>query len=118
MYAQLIFSLSRYEAVIDAYLDGLEASGLSDLSRVTSVASFFVSRVDTLIDKLLEKIGTPEALDLRGKVPTTCSNFSTPFRMQEKYKFWIKSDCCTSIAGCKCTGCSSLRSLPKEIFWS
>ncbi|KAM0984533.1 hypothetical protein EV2_012318 [Malus domestica] len=63
----LIFSLSRYEEVIDAYLDGLEASGLSDLSRVTSVASFFVSRVDTLIDKLLEKIGTPEALDLRGK---------------------------------------------------
>lgn len=66
--AQLIFSLSRYEAVMDAYLDGLEASGLSDLSRVTSVASFFVSRVDSLIDKLLEKIGTPEALDLRGKV--------------------------------------------------
>ncbi|KAL0421646.1 UNVERIFIED_CONTAM: Transaldolase [Sesamum latifolium] len=63
----LIFSLARYEAVIDAYLDGLEASGLSDLSRVTSVASFFVSRVDTLVDKLLEKIGTPEALDLRGK---------------------------------------------------
>ncbi|XP_052205744.1 uncharacterized protein LOC127810353 [Diospyros lotus] len=63
----LIFSLTRYEEVIDAYLDGLEASGLSDLSRVTSVASFFVSRVDTLVDKLLEKIGTPEALDLRGK---------------------------------------------------
>ncbi|XP_057509543.1 uncharacterized protein LOC130792113 [Actinidia eriantha] len=63
----LIFSLVRYEAVIDAYLDGLEASGLSDLSRVTSVASFFVSRVDTLVDKMLEKIGTPEALDLRGK---------------------------------------------------
>ncbi|GMH15073.1 hypothetical protein Nepgr_016914 [Nepenthes gracilis] len=63
----LIFSLARYEAVIDAYLDGLEASGLNDLSRVTSVASFFVSRVDTLVDKMLEKIGTPEALDLRGK---------------------------------------------------
>ncbi|KAG6429307.1 hypothetical protein SASPL_107356 [Salvia splendens] len=63
----LIFSLARYEAVIDAYLDGLEASGLSDLSRVTSVASFFVSRVDSLVDKMLEKIGTPEALNLRGK---------------------------------------------------
>ncbi|XP_009131334.1 transaldolase [Brassica rapa] len=63
----LIFSIARYEAVIDAYLDGLEASGLDDLSRVTSVASFFVSRVDTLMDKMLEKIGTPEALDLRGK---------------------------------------------------
>ncbi|KAG5228028.1 transaldolase [Salix suchowensis] len=65
--ASLIFSLTRYEEVIDAYLDGLEASGLSDLSRVTSVASFFVSRVDTLIDKMLEKIGPSEALDLRGK---------------------------------------------------
>ncbi|KAG1331616.1 transaldolase-like [Cocos nucifera] len=63
----LIFSLQRYEAVIDAYLDGLESSGLNDLSRLTSVASFFVSRVDTLVDKMLEKIGTPEALDLRGK---------------------------------------------------
>lgn len=65
---QLIFSLPRYEAVMDAYIDGLEASGLSDLSKITSVASFFVSRVDTLIDKKLEKIGTPEALALRGKV--------------------------------------------------
>ncbi|KAI7724597.1 hypothetical protein M8C21_015458, partial [Ambrosia artemisiifolia] len=63
----LIFSLSRYEAVIDAYLDGLEASGLNDLSRITSVASFYVSRVDTLVDSMLEKIGIPEALDLRGK---------------------------------------------------
>lgn len=70
LYPQLIFSLARYEAVIDAYLDGLEASGLNDLSRVTSVASFFVSRVDTLIDKMLEKIGTREALNLRGKVIT------------------------------------------------
>ncbi|CAN6471899.1 unnamed protein product [Victoria cruziana] len=63
----LIFSIPRYEAVIDAYLDGLEASGLDDLSKVTSVASFFVSRVDTIIDKMLEKIGTLEALALRGK---------------------------------------------------
>ncbi|CAN6485619.1 unnamed protein product [Victoria cruziana] len=63
----LIFSLPRYEAVIDAYLEGLESSGLSDLSRVTSVASFFVSRVDTIVDKMLERIGTPEALALRGK---------------------------------------------------
>ncbi|KAI3965248.1 hypothetical protein MKX01_029359 [Papaver californicum] len=63
----LIFSLSRYEAVIDAYLGCLEASGLSDLSRVTSVAFFYISRVDTLVDKMLEKIGTPEALNLRGK---------------------------------------------------
>jgi len=65
----LIFSLDRYRAVLEAWMDGLEAArrnGL-DLSKIESVASFFVSRVDTEIDKRLEKIGTPEALALRGK---------------------------------------------------
>lgn len=64
----LIFSLERYKAVIDAYLTGLEAAkakGL-DLSQIESVASFFVSRVDTEIDKRLEKIGG-DAKDLRSK---------------------------------------------------
>ena len=65
----LIFGLERYEAVIEAYLSALE--GLSgagqDLSRVASVASFFVSRVDTEVDRRLDAIGTPEALELRGK---------------------------------------------------
>lgn len=65
----LIFSLPRYEAVIDAYLDGLEAAAAQglDLSLISSVASFFVSRVDSLVDKKLEKIGSEEALALRGK---------------------------------------------------
>ncbi|GAA2862784.1 transaldolase [Streptosporangium fragile] len=65
----LIFSLERYRAVMDAWLTGLEqarAKGL-DLSGIESVASFFVSRVDTEIDKRLDKIGTPEALALKGK---------------------------------------------------
>ncbi|MFG2912278.1 transaldolase [Kitasatospora sp. NPDC048298] len=64
----LIFSLERYKAVIDAYLTGLEAAkakGL-DLSQIESVASFFVSRVDTEIDKRLDKIGG-EARNLRSK---------------------------------------------------
>ncbi|MDH6125980.1 transaldolase [Kitasatospora sp. GP82] len=64
----LIFSLERYHAVMDAYLTGLEqakAAGL-DLSGIESVASFFVSRVDTEIDKRLEKIGG-EARELRSK---------------------------------------------------
>ena len=54
----LIFSLDRYEAVIDAYLSGLErlASAGGDLSSVASVASFFVSRVDTEIDKRLDTL--------------------------------------------------------------
>lgn len=79
----LIFSIARYEDVIDAYLDGLEASGLSDLSRVTSVASFFVSRVDTLIDKMLEKIGTPEALALRGKAAVAQAKLANQLYQQK-----------------------------------
>ncbi|MFD3453571.1 transaldolase [Streptomyces sp. NPDC058691] len=65
----LIFSLERYREVMDAYLTGLEkakAAGL-DLSLIRSVASFFVSRVDSEIDKRLEKIGTDEAKGLKGK---------------------------------------------------
>jgi transaldolase len=64
----LIFSLDRYRAVMDAFLAGLEQAAAAgrDLSRITSVASFFVSRVDTEVDARLEKIGTPDALALRG----------------------------------------------------
>ena len=63
----LIFSLGRYGEVIEAYLSGLEAYE-GDLHDVHSVASFFVSRVDTLVDRRLEAIGTDEARALRGKV--------------------------------------------------
>jgi transaldolase len=62
----LIFSLSRYDEVIEAYLAGLEAYD-GDLSKVRSVASFFVSRVDTEVDRRLDAIGTDEALELRGQ---------------------------------------------------
>jgi len=65
----LIFGLPRYKEVIDAYLTGLEqaaAKGI-DLSTIHSVASFFVSRVDTEIDKRLEAVGTPEALAHKSK---------------------------------------------------
>jgi transaldolase len=65
----LIFSLERYRAVMDAYLTGLEQArdaGI-DLARIQSVASFFVSRVDTEVDKRLDAIGTDEAKALRGK---------------------------------------------------
>jgi transaldolase len=65
----LIFALERYREVIDAYMTGLEqASAVGhDLSKIQSVASFFVSRVDTEVDKRLEEIGSEEALALRGK---------------------------------------------------
>jgi transaldolase len=64
----LIFSLARYAEVIEAYLAGLEAfTGRGgDPSAVHSVASFFVSRVDTEVDRRLDAIGTDEALALRG----------------------------------------------------
>jgi len=65
----LIFSLQRYAAVIDAFLDGMERAltASRNLSTLTSVASFFVSRVDAEIDNRLDTIGTPEALALKGK---------------------------------------------------
>jgi transaldolase len=65
----LIFSVERHREVMDAYLAGLEKAREAghDLSKIHSVASFFVSRVDTEIDKRLEKIGSEQALTLRGK---------------------------------------------------
>lgn len=65
----LIFSVERYRQVIDAYLAGLEQAREAgiDLSTIRSVASFFVSRVDTEIDARLDAIGTEEALALRGR---------------------------------------------------
>ena len=65
----LIFSVERYREVMGAFLDGLEQAAANghNLASINSVASFFVSRVDTEIDKRLEKIGTDEALALRGK---------------------------------------------------
>ncbi|HET9059876.1 MAG TPA: transaldolase [Acidimicrobiales bacterium] len=65
----LIFSLERYDAVIEAYISGLEelASKGGDLSRVHSVASFFISRVDTEVDRRLERSGHPAIESLRGR---------------------------------------------------
>jgi transaldolase len=65
----LIFSLERYGEVIDAFFAGMEGAAAAghDLASMASVASFFVSRVDTEVDRRLDKIGTPEAAELRGK---------------------------------------------------
>lgn len=64
----LIFSLERYKEVMEAYLSGMEEFGASggDLSKVASVASFFVSRFDTEVDRRLDAIDTPEASSLKG----------------------------------------------------
>src|ERR1700751_3517900 len=65
----LIFSVERHRQVMDAYLAGLEKAREAghDLSKLHSVASFFVSRVDTEVDKRLENIGSADALAVRGK---------------------------------------------------
>jgi transaldolase/glucose-6-phosphate isomerase len=62
----LMFSMDHYEAVTKAYISGLEKC--DDPSRVASVASFFVSRVDTSVDNVLKDIGTKEALSLKGQI--------------------------------------------------
>jgi len=65
----LIFALERYRGVIEAYLSGLEQAAANghDLSKIHSVASFFVSRVDTEVDKRLDKIGSDAATSLKSK---------------------------------------------------
>jgi transaldolase len=62
----LMFSILHYEAVAQAYLRGLDRA--PDIRRISSVASFFISRVDTVVDRELEALGTPEALALRGTI--------------------------------------------------
>ncbi len=62
----LIFSLERYAEVMEAYIAGLEAAD-GDLSDISSVASFFISRVDVEVDRRLDEIGTPDAEALKGK---------------------------------------------------
>lgn len=76
----LIFSLERYRKVMEAYLDGIESylDHGGDASRVASVASFFVSRMDTEVDGRLEEIGTEQALALRGK--TAVANAQLAYR--------------------------------------
>ena len=65
----LIFSVERYRAVMDAFIAGVEQARANghNIAEIHSVASFFVSRVDTEVDKRLDKIGTDEAKALRGK---------------------------------------------------
>ncbi|MBV9204463.1 MAG: transaldolase [Actinobacteria bacterium] len=80
----LIFSLQRYGDVIDAYLAGLEQAKAAgrDLSQIRSVASFFVSRMDTEVDGRLDKLGTPEASALRGK--TAIANARLAYELFEQ----------------------------------
>ena len=71
----LLFSVERYLAVMESYISGLERAE-GDLSAISSVASFFISRVDVEVDKRLDAIGTPEALALKGKAAIANGKFA------------------------------------------
>ncbi|WP_329261431.1 transaldolase [Streptomyces sp. NBC_01478] len=94
----LIFSLERYREVMDAYLAGLEkarAAGI-DLATIHSVASFFVSRVDSEIDKRLTALATDEALALKGKAALANARLA-----YEAYEEVFSGDRWTALAGSK-----------------
>ncbi|GAB2917034.1 transaldolase [Streptomyces heilongjiangensis] len=94
----LIFSLERYGEVMEAYLAGLEKAqrkGL-DLSAVHSVASFFVSRVDTEIDKRLTLLGTDAALALRGRAALANARLA-----YQAYEEVFSGDRWTALAGAR-----------------
>lgn len=80
----LIFSLDRYRDVMGAYQSGLEQAQAAghDLAHIHSVASFFVSRVDTEVDRRLDAIGTPEARRLKGKAAIASARLA--FRAYEQ----------------------------------
>jgi transaldolase len=81
----LVFSVQRYREVMAAFFSGLEQAGANghDLSSIASVASFFVSRVDTEVDKRLEAIGTEAALALRGQAAVANARLAYAAYQQE-----------------------------------
>jgi len=89
----LIFSLERYKKVIDAYQAGISQAKANghDLSKIHSVASFFVSRLDSEIDKRLEAIGTPAAIALKSKAALANARLAYEvFEKQFELPAWIE----------------------------
>lgn len=94
----LIFSVARYEQVIDAYLSGLEkaqAQGL-DIETIHSVASFFISRVDTSVDAALDSIHSSKAIELRGKAAIANARIAWQAHVDS-----LKSDRWTQLVGAR-----------------
>ena len=101
----LIFSLERYRVVMEAYLTGLEerlSAGL-EVRKIASVASFFVSRMDTKVDALLESIGTADAKELRGKSAIAYTKLA--------YDEFLKVFRGERFTRCKAAGCAVQRPL-------
>ncbi|MDO0938033.1 transaldolase [Streptomyces sp. DG2A-72] len=111
----LIFSLERYREVMDAYLAGLEkaaAKGL-DLAAIHSVASFFVSRVDSEIDKRLTVLGTDEALGLKGKAALANARLA-----YEAYEDRFGSADNSARGGTRWTGLAGARANKQRPLWA
>lgn len=85
----LLFSVDRYRAVVDAYLAGLEKRSRAGkpIDRIASVASFFLSRIDTLVDARLDQMNTPEAKAQRGRAAIASARLAYQY-----YKEWTNSD--------------------------
>jgi transaldolase len=85
----LLFSVDRYRAVVDAYLAGLEqrVKAGQPIDKVASVASFFLSRIDTLIDPKLDSMNTPEAKARRGRAAIASARLAYQY-----YKQWTNTD--------------------------
>ncbi len=101
----LIFSLARYRAVMEAYLSGLEerlTAGL-EVRQIASVASFFVSRMDTKVDALLDALGSDQANGLRGKAAIAYTKLA--------YEEFVRVFRGERFAGCKAAGCNAQRPL-------
>jgi transaldolase len=112
----LIFSLERYREVMDAYLAGLEkaaAKGL-DLSVIHSVASFFVSRVDSEIDKRLTVLGTDEALALKGRA--ALANARLAYEAYEEV--FGSADGSTRAASARWTALAAAQANPQRPLWA
>ena len=89
--ATLLFSVARYLEVAQAYLQGLKerAKAGRPIANVSSVASFFVSRIDTLVDRLLDETGKPGAGTLRGQAATACARLAyREFQRQQADTVW------------------------------
>ncbi len=103
----LLFSLEMHSASMEAYLSGLErfAESGGDLTKVRSVASFFVSRVDTETDKRLEAIGSDDALALRGKLAVANARIA-----YENYQ--------TAFSGSRWEALEAKGALPQRCLWA
>ncbi|POX56977.1 transaldolase [Streptomyces sp. Ru71] len=103
----LIFSQRRYDDVVEAFLSGVEQAHRSgrDLSRIASVASFFVSRIDTAVDRELDRAGSDEARALRGRAAVANARLA--------YWRWERS-----VAGPRWRRLAELGARPQRLLWA